>query len=392
MTSHTRRRRIVVLGTAAANPWAGMALMHMQILVGLLRLGHDAYYMETTSSWPYDPIRGANVDDSDYALPYLSRLAEDFDFTDRWAYRRSYSDGRWFGIPQKRAEALLAGADAVLNVSGATRLDWDGLDAARLVYLGTDPGFPELALANGDEYMRGHIQEHDDCVTYGENIGAVGCPIPQLPRLRTKTRQPILLDIWQAGPPSRQEFTTVSSWRDGALDIEYRGKTYHGSKDREFRKFIDLPRRSDCPIELATDLSKLDSEDRELLTSNRWRLRDALSFTTDPWRYRDYVQSSRGEFTVAKEQYARLRSGWFSERSACYLAAGRPVVSQDTGFGNVLPTGEGLFAYATTDEAVAALEAIEANYARHSAAARSIAREFFRAETVLARLLDDLGL
>ena len=386
------RRRVVVLGTAAANPWAGLAWMHTQILLGLLRLGHDTYYFETTSAWPYDPIRRANVGDSDYALRYLSRLAADFGFSDRWAYRRSYSDGAWFGLPRRRAEALLAGADAVLNVSGATRLALDGLNAGRLVYLGTDPGFPELSLANGNESMQRHIQDHDDCVTYGENIGTADCPIPPLPRLRSKMRQPILLDLWQAGPPTRREFTTVSNWGGGELDIEYKHTIYYWSKRREFLRFVDLPRRSEWPIELATGVSDLGPEDRELLTSNGWRLRDALSFTTDPWRYRDYVQSSRGEFTVAKDQYARLRSGWFSERSACYLAAGRPVVSQDTGFGNVLPTGEGLFAYETTDEAVAALEAIEANYARHSAAARSIAQEFFRAETVLARLLDDLGL
>ena len=391
-SSRARSRRIVVLGTAASNPWAGLAWMHMQIMLGLLRLGHDAYYVETTSAWPYDPIRRAAVGDSDYALPYLSQLAKDFGIADRWAYRRSYSDGQWFGLPGADAEALLAGADAVLNVAGATRLAWDGLEVGRLVYLGTDPGYRELALAKGDEDVRAMVEEHDDCVTYGENIGTADCPIPPLPRLRSKTRQPILLDLWVAGPPSRSEFTTVSNWRDGAWDIEYGGTTYYWSKRREFLKFIDLPRRAGRPIELATGFSGLNAEDRESLISNPWRLRDAHSLTTDPWRYRDYVRSSPGEFTVTKDQYARLRSGWFSERSACYLAAGRPVVCQDTGFGNVLPTGEGLFACATTDEAVAALEAIDADYERHSRAARSIAEEFFAAETVLARLLDDLGL
>jgi hypothetical protein len=381
-----------VLGTVASNPWAGMAWMHMQILLGLLRLGRDAYYVETTSAWPYDPIRRAAVGDSDYALPYLSQLAEDFGIAERWAYRRTYSDGKWFGLPGGDPEELLAGADVVLNIAGATQPAREGLEVGRLVYFGTDPGFRELALAKGDENVRALLDEHDDCVTYGENIGRADCPIPPLPRLRSRTRQPVLLDLWEAGSPSRREFTTVSNWRDGTSDIEYGGTTYYWSKHREFLKFIDLPRRAGRPIELATRTSELDADDRELLISNRWGLCDALSLTTDPWRYRDYVRSSRGELTVAKDQYARLRSGWFSERSACYLAAGRPVVCQDTGFGNVLPTGEGLFAYQTTDEALAALEAIDADYERHSRAARSIAEEFFSAETVLARLLEDLGL
>jgi hypothetical protein len=129
-----------------------------------------------------------------------------------------------------------------------------------------------------------------------------------------------------------------------------------------------------------------------LLLAHRWGLTDAMSFTTDPWSYRDYVQASRGEFTVARDQYARTRSGWFSERSACYLAAGRPVITQDTGFGTVLPTGLGLFAFNTADEAVAAFEQVEADYDRHSRAARDIAEEYFCAETVLSRMLQDLGL
>jgi hypothetical protein len=154
---------------------------------------------------------------------------------------------------------------------------------------------------------------------------------------------------------------------------------------------MDLPQRVDQPIELAMGLANLSSQDRQLLTRNGWRLADAHAFTTDPWPYRDYVQSSLCEFTVAKDQNVRLRSGWFSERSACYLAAGRPVITQDTGFGSVLPTGEGLFAFNTMDDILAAFEAVHSDYERHSRAARSIAEEYFKAETVMAKLLQDLG-
>jgi hypothetical protein len=136
----------------------------------------------------------------------------------------------------------------------------------------------------------------------------------------------------------------------------------------------------------------VDDDGYRILESHGWRLVDAPPFTSDPWPYRDYVCASRGEFTVARDLNVRLRSGWFSERSACYLAAGRPVITQDTGFGAVLPTGEGLFAFNTMDEAVAAFEAINSDYERHSRAARRIAQEYFAAECVLPKLMADLGL
>jgi hypothetical protein len=387
-----KSRSLVVVGTLASNPYAGMAWMHMQITAGLRQLGHDAYYFETTSAWPYDPARNTIVNDSDYALPYLEKVAESFGLGDRWAYRRSYSDKAWLGPSRAKAEELLARADAVLNVAGATRFAEEGLKIGRLVYFGTDPGHHEIAFAGGNKDVRTLIEEHADFITYGENIGNTDCPLPPLPGLRSRTRQPILLHLWQDGAPLKQEFTTVGNWRQTDRDIEFESQTYRWSKHHEFLKFVDLPQRTDQSIELATGLANLNPEERNLLESKGWRLRDAHPFTTDPWRYRDYVRSSRGEFTVAKDLHIRLRSGWFSERSACYLAAGRPVVTQDTGFGKVLPTGEGLFAFNTIDEILAAFEAINSDYERHSRAARAIAEEYFRAETVLEKVIDDLGI
>ncbi|MGH7769896.1 MAG: hypothetical protein ACREQP_20805, partial [Candidatus Binatia bacterium] len=338
-----KSRRLIVVGTLASNPYAGMAWTHMQIAAGLRRLGHDVYYFETTSAWPYDPARNAAVNDSEYAVPYLKRTAESFQLENRWAYRRSYSDKEWLGLGRRQAEELLAHADAVFNVAGATRFAEEGLKVGRLVYFGTDPGIHEIAYAKEDENVWTIIEEHDECVTYGENIGLAGCSIPPLPRLRARTRQPVLLDLWRDGPPSRQEFTTVGNWRQSGYDIDFENEIYYWSKHHEFLKFIDLPRRNCQSIELATGLGNLHAEERDLLECKGWKLADALALTVDPWRYRDYVRSSRGEFTVAKDLNVRLRSGWFSERSACYLAAGRPVITQDTGFGSVLPTGEGLF-------------------------------------------------
>ena len=382
--------------------------MHMQITAGLRRLGHDVYYLETTSNWPYDPIRNTKVRDSDYAVPYLARVTESFGLGNRWAYCRTYLDKEWFGLTSAKAKALLADADAVLNVAGATRFAEDGFKVGRLVYFDTDPVYHEITFANGNEETRRIVEEHDDFVTYGENIGNADCPIPALPRLRAKTRQPVLLDLWRSGPPSKSEFTTVGNWKQEGREVEHKGEFYHWSKDREFLKFIDLPRRINQPIELAMNLANANTirhgegevvralgvatDARHTLEANGWRLADSHAFTTDPWPYRDYVRASRGEFTVARDLHVRLRSGWFSERSACYLAAGRPVITQDTGFDSVLPTGEGLFAFNTMDEILVAFESINSDYQRHSRAARAIAEEYFRAETVLAKVVMDLGL
>lgn len=393
------RRRLIVLGTVASNPYAGTAWVLMQLAVGLQRLGHEVYYFETTSTWPYDPVRRSPVCDTDYAVPYLAKVAESFGLGGRWAYRRSFADGDWFGLGRQEAEELLLHADAVFNVAGATQLAADGVKVGRLVYFMTDPGIAEIPFAAGDPKTVSHIEEHHDIVTYGENIGTPGCPVPPLPRLRARCRQPVLLDRWAAGPPARDVFTTVCNWKQQGYEVQFRGETYQWSKHLEFLKFLDLPRRVRVPLELATapepdpEAEAAGSDDRTLLESHGWRLVDGQALTThDPWPYRDYVRSSRGEFTVAKDLNVRLKTGWFSDRSACYLAAGRPVITQDTGFGTVLPTGEGLFAFETMDQVLGAFEAIQADYPRHSRAARAIAEEYFRAETVLAKVLAALGL
>jgi hypothetical protein len=369
-----------------------MAWMHMQITAGLRRLGHDVYYFETTSSWPYDPLRKTNVNDSDYALPYLKRVAESFELGGRWAYRRSYADKAWFGLSRTKAEDLLAHADAVLNVAGATRFAEEGLKIGRLVYFGTDPGHHEIAFSKGDEDVRALIEEHHDYVTYGENIGSPDCPIPPLPHFRSRTRQPVLLHLWRNRRSPKRGFTTVGNWRQTGRDIDFAAEVYHWSKHHEFLKFIAVPEQIAQPIEIATGLAHLSDDERRLLESHGWRLVDAHPFTTDPWPYRDYVRSSRGEFTVAKDLNVRLRSGWFSERSACYLAAGRPVITQDTGFGKFIPTGAGLFSFNTIDEIKAAFDAIDSDYEKHSRAARAIAEEYFKAETVLSQVVRDLNL
>ncbi len=412
--SKTSSLRIAVLGTMGADPFAGMAWMHLQVASGLLRLGHDVRYVETTSAWPYDVERGTRVDDASYTLAYLARVTRRFGMGERWAYRRSWGDGAWLGPAAADADAWLAGTDFVFNVAGATQVAKDGFACGRLVHFGTDPVAEELKYAAGDARTVAHVDAHDDTVTYGENIGTPRSPLPPLPRLRARLRQPVLMDLWDAGPPARDVFTTVGNWRQDGKDVVFQGRPLRWSKHHEFLKFIDVPRLAGQPVELATNLDdpdrkagaevsdaidphqirgahSLDREHWQRLQQGGWRVADGPALSIDPFTYRDYVAASRAEFTVAREFNVLPRSAWFSERSACYLAAGRPVVTQDTGFSDVLPTGEGLFGFDTAEQAVEAIRAINADYDRHAKAAKAIAHDWFRAEVVLPKLLVDLG-
>ncbi|HWO41713.1 MAG TPA: hypothetical protein VNO43_07920, partial [Candidatus Eisenbacteria bacterium] len=277
----------------------------------------------------------------------------------------------------------------------------------------TDPVLPQVEVANGNAFYIELLEAHTHHFTFAENLGAADCGVP-LDRFNYRpTRQPIVLDWWtqgsstsfQGGARLSDRFTTIASWRQTGKDFEWDGETYTWSKHHEFLKFIDLPRKTTERLELALALkgSKRerdgtwvlhddgDAKAMELMKSHGWRIVDGLALSREVSSYRDYILGSRGEFTVAKDQNVRLRSGWFSDRSACYLAAGRPVVTQDTGFGRFLPTGEGLFAFSTMEDILAAFAAISRDYERHCRAARAIAERHLSAETVLQKLVDEIG-
>jgi GT2 family glycosyltransferase len=240
------------------------------------------------------------------------------------------------------------------------------------------------------------LAPHSAFFTWGENYGRPDCQVPLPEGYDFKpTRAPVVLDLWQPNNwPAGPAFTTIGNWRQDRLrrDVTLRGELYTWSKHHEFLKVLDLPGRTGQEFELSLSGGSYDESDRQLLESKGWRLRDALTFSTDLDAYRSYLAGSRGEFTVAKDQNIRLRSGWFSERSAQYLASGRPVITQETGFSNVLPTGAGLFAFNNLDEAVDAITRVNANYERHCRSAADLARECFSFDVVLTRFLDDLGL
>jgi hypothetical protein len=390
-------KRLIVLGSMGRIPFAGMAWEVLHYVEGFRRLGHDVYYIEDTNCWPYDPDQETSAEDCGCAVNYIARTMRWAGLTDRWAYRAAEPDGRVYGLSQSRFSQVFQQADALINLGASTRLRDEHLAVPVRILLQTDPGGDEILVAKGDQDTIAMFNTHTHFVNWAENLGSPDCLLPAGGFPYLTTRMPMILDWFTPSPivasngagSHRLRITTVGNWRQPG-EIEWNGEVYAWSKHHQFLKFIDLPRRIGEPVELA--LGEADMESIQLLTARGWRVVDPSPFGADILAFRNYIYGSDGEFTVAKDQYVRLRTGWFSDRSASYLAAGKPVITQDTGFRAFLPAGEGLFGFNTMEDIVTAFEAIRSDYRRHSRAARAIAEECFRSETVLAKLLDDLGL
>jgi hypothetical protein len=386
-----RRLRLVVLGDIGGRPYGGQTWMFLHWLCGLRALGHDVWYVEDHLWWPYDPEQDSVTDDCAYAVRHVARAAANIGLADRWAVRLPPRSEACWGLTSQVLDTLYRDCDALFNVSGSTDLREEHLAAPFRVYIQTDPVTSELCLANGDSHTRWAFDQHHVIATYGENYGAADCGVPLNGIRYCTTRQPLDLHHWpMAYAPDAHEFTTIGSYRQVGKDVEYQGHVYRWSKHHEWEKIIDLPGRTQQPFELALNV---DAVDRQRLEGHGWRVISPFRFSLDVFgAYPAYIRGSRAELTVAKDQNVRLRSGWFSERDACYLASGKPVVAQDTGFSKVLPTGEGLFAFSNVEEAAAAVEMINADYPRHAKAARAIAEEYFEAGRVARALLNTIGL
>jgi hypothetical protein len=387
------RLRVLVLGIAGRLPFAGVAWQTLHYLEGLRRLGHDVHYAEDTGEWPFDVERNAITEDPSYTVGYLARVMDWGGFGDRWMYVAASEGRRVYGVAAAAARDVLDGAEVLINLSGATALRDEHLRVPVRIYLETDPVLPQLEIASGRRRTIDHLAHHTHHVTFAENLGGADCEVPAVPVSYRPTRQPVVLDWWSppTGPSDAPpRFTTIASWRQTEKDVEWQGRMLRWSKDERFARVLELPRRARARFELA--LAEVDADSIHRLTGHGWRVIDAVALTKDLLPYRDYVWGSHAEFTVAKAQNVCLRSGWFSDRSACYLAAGRPVVTEDTAFARVLPIGRGLFAFRGLDEAVAAVDAIMTNYRSHQQAAREIAREYFAADRVVADLLRGAGL
>ncbi|HEY5913331.1 MAG TPA: hypothetical protein VJA21_22290 [Verrucomicrobiae bacterium] len=391
-TRRSRKGRIIVFGILFWYPLAGVTYQFLHYLLALRRLGYDPFYIEDSGRWIYDPGLNDLSPDPTPNLRAVTPILKAHGLGERWAFRGCYPGGKCYGMSEKEILALYREADAFLNVTGAQELREEHMLCRRRIYVETDPVAAQVQVAQGNQATIAALAAHDTHFSFGGNFGGADCRVP-LGRFQwLPTRQPVMLDLWKNASAARRNgtaYNTIATWQHKGKDLIYEGETYYWSKDREFLKVLDLPRRRNVPFELAVGV---DAPTRNLLQQHRWRIADPVHISSDLERYRTYILTSRGEFTVAKDQNIRLRSGWFSDRSGCYLAAGRPVINQDTGFGSYLPTGKGLFSFRTMDDILAAVDQIEGDYGGNCRAAREIATEYFAAEKVVGSLMQRAGL
>jgi len=389
-----KRKRVIVMGFMGSCPIAGVIWQHIHYIVGLQKLGHDVFYIEDSARIPYNPDTFDVCNDYTYAARILGHLAEEFGFKSRWSFCARYLPRNpTAGLPLKKIRQLYREADAILNVCGTQEFNDDLLVSDRILYLESDPGVEQIKVDRRVKSTIQYLRRHHALFTFGENVGTKLFPVPVHNLKWFPTRQPIVTDLWKTNrrPLPAALFTSVANWSTSGLkDIEWRGEKYLWSKSREFIRFVAAPKKSGEPFELATDIK--DDRTRKKFLRNGWRFRTPHDLSANYRLYRDYIRRSKGEFTVAKDQYVRLNTGWSSDRSGCYLAAGRPVIIQETGFTRTFGQHDGLFAFKSLGDIAEAVKCINADYSRHSRGAREIAREFFEAEKVLYSLLERAGI
>src|SRR4030095_14968315 len=382
--NRTSRLRILVLGYLVRGPLGGIAWHYLQYVVGLSRLGHDVFFFEDSDDYPscYDPVRNVTDADPTYGLAFAARAFERLGLGQRWASYDAHHDC-WLGPAGQSAHALCETADVVLNVSGVNPIrPWMTAIPVRLL-VDTDPGFTQIRHLT-DPAARARASQHTAFATFGENIGQPGGTVPDAGFAWIATRQPVVMDAWTSACGSiDRPLTTVMQW-DSYRSQAHEGLRY-GMKADSFEPYLDLPSRTGEAFTIALGGSQ---SVQKSLTGHGWTIVDSRLPTSDPWTYRDFITRSKAEFSVAKHGYVVGRTGWFSERSAAYLASGRPVVVQDTGFSRWLPCGLGVLPFLTPDDAASALEDLHLRYEKHCRAARELVAASFDSGRVLSRLIE----
>lgn len=387
----TNRGKVIVSGILFWYPLAGVTYQFLHYMIGLRSLGYDVYYVEDSGRWIYDAALNDLSPDATPNIKAVAPTLAQHGFAGKWAFRGNYPEGQCYGLTVAQLEDLYRDADLFINVTGSQELYEQHFNIPLRIYLETDPVASQIKVAQGDRGLISLLESHHLHFSFGENLGRPDCGVPVEKFNWMPTRQPVVLELWEnrVVTGDRGRYNTIASWANRGKDLLWKGETYYWSKDREFAKILDLPRRCEAHFEI---VARPDEASETLFKAQGWHFREPLDVSRQLPTYLNYIQNARGEFTVAKDQNIRLRSGWFSDRSACYLAAGRPVITQETGFSNIFPVGCGLFGFSTLEDAVTAVEAIESDYPRHCRGAQEIAREYFSAEKVLAYLLQRAGL
>jgi glycosyltransferase involved in cell wall biosynthesis len=384
-----RKLKIVVGGYVVSFPLGGQVWMLMHYLEGLKRLGHDVIFVEDTAEWalPFDPNKGYASADSAHGRKVVGEAMDHIGFTGRWAYNTIF-ENRLYGMERDDLERFCADADLFLNVSGVIPLRESYMKAKVRAIIDTDPIFTQSKIA-GDDWTRDYFKRHDVFFTWGRNIptGSTGVPLSGIEYIPTNV--PIVLDMWPNVDSDGAGFTTIGNWDAQGRDIVHEGKKLSWRKSEKYEMIIDLPEKLPG---VTLDLTMAGmKEDAQRFAGHGWKVKNALDLSKDIWAYHDYILNSTAEFTVAKEQNIQLKSGWFSDRSASYLASGRPVIVEDTGFGTYLPVGEGVVTFEGVDNARAAIETVLSDYPKHRKAARAMAENFFDSDKVLTDILKGCG-
>lgn len=381
------RLRMLLSGMIAGIPHQGGATWAvLQYLLGLKRLGHEVYFVE--------PIQRAALRPSGAPLArtanatHFRRVMAEFGLEQTSALLLADTQ-QTVGLPYERLRRVASsGADVLVNISGLLTDEALTENIPLRVYLDLDPAFTQLWHATQGVDMR--FSGHNRFVTVGQAVGQLGCDVPTCGLAWITTPQPVVLERWPvARRVTHDAFTTVANWR-GYGSIKH-GGVFYGQKAHSLREFIALPTLTEENFTLALAIHPEESKDLTALRSNGWHLIDPERVASSPAAYQRFVRASKAEFGIAKSGYVAARCGWFSDRSVCYLASGRPVIAQETGFSRFLPTGAGLFAFETAEEVLASIEALSGNYERHARAARYVAEEHFDSEKVLGRLLERVG-
>jgi hypothetical protein len=377
---------IVVGGYIVAYPMGGMTWHHLNYLLGLAELGHEVWFLEDSGSWlvPFNPVKNVCEPDPAFGLQYLKDQFAAFGLPPRFCYYSEFLN-QHFGLSGPELNDLLKRADLLLCVSGVTPQRADRPRPRRTAVIDTDPVFTQIRMQT-DGALLGYYRWFDSVATFGRLIGTGRSSLPTHGFDWIPTNQPVALRHWPQTPITGSKFATIGKWEQ-ANDraVEFDGRSYSSSKSGEWLKLLELPARTHRKLMLA--MQSMPAEARQRFTEAGWELANAESASRDCRSFRDFVQSSAGELSAVKPIYAGVPSGWFSDRSACYLASGRPVVMQRTGFEQWLPTGRGLFAFDNLDQATDALTQIDSDPAAHATAARDIAERYFDANQVLSELI-----
>lgn len=378
----------VIVSSVVANKClnGGNAWVVLSWIRGLRRLGCDVHFIEQLAPQDCVDALGRPADfEKSVNLAYFKRVFAAFGLSN--AATCIYAEGaRTFGLSWAELCDLCDAADLLVNITGHLTLEPLKMRIKKKAYVDLDPGYTQFWQAGGCDGAR--LPGHDYYFTVGENIGTADCAIPTGGIDWIPIRPPVVLEDWPVvdGNPDGR-FTTVASWR-GAFGRVRWGDRLYGQKAHEFRKFMELPRRVPCPFEIALDIHPADLEDQIWLSQCGWHLVDPRAVAANPIRFRDYLQSSRAEFSAAQGIYVETHSGWFSDRTVRYLASGRPALVQDTGFSHTLTASGGLVSFRTLEEAIAGAEHISSEYSAHCRAARAVAAEYFNSDRVLGGLLE----